>query len=165
MAGYLQGPGTRTRAEVVRAEEGQQHPEQLRAALQGRAEGRSCRRLIPLGGEEPGSRLRGQGWSEDAYQEKHQAQGPPATKTSLPGALNITKGLSCGNDPGYTLPKLGPFPSRSCLLSILTYQLMFTCHVCVSLCQGFPCLPHNIPVRLGLLLSPIYRSGNWSYKT
>lgn len=60
---------------------------------------------MTVGGEELG----GQGWSGEAYQEGHQAQGPPATRTSLPKALDIPKGLSCRNNPGYTGPEAGPF--------------------------------------------------------
>lgn len=59
----------------------------------------------------------GRGLSDEAYQEKHQAQGPPATRTSLPGALDITKGLSCRKDPGYTRPELGSFLASATLSS------------------------------------------------
>lgn len=54
------------------------------------------------------SGLRGEGWNE-AYREECQAQGPPATRTSLPGALVITKALSCRKDSGYTLLELASF--------------------------------------------------------
>ncbi|KAK7828912.1 hypothetical protein U0070_002142, partial [Myodes glareolus] len=48
-----------------------------------------------------------------AYQDKHQALETPATRTSLPGALDITKTLSCRNEPDTSRSK-GPGTARNC---------------------------------------------------